>query len=58
MKNGNITTEMKTKKELAADLQINVKTMRNACRHVEYREAIENNIGKEKRRYLKRLLIA
>ena len=32
MKNGNITTEMKTKKELAADLQINVKTMRNACR--------------------------
>lgn len=48
MKNGNITTEMKTKKELADDLQINVKTMRNACRYVEYREAIENNIGKEK----------
>ncbi len=48
MKNGNITTEMKTKKELAADLQINAKTMRNACRYVEYCKVIENNIGKEK----------
>ena len=48
MKNGNITTKIKTKKEIAADLQINVKTMRNACRYVEYWEVIENNIGKEK----------
>lgn len=48
MKNGNITTEMKTKKELATDLQINAKTMRNACRYVEYCKVIENNIGKEK----------
>lgn len=48
MENGNITTKRKTRKELAADLQMNVKTMRNACRYMEYREIIDSNIGEEK----------
>lgn len=47
MNNGNITTKRKTRKELAADLQINVKTMRNACRYAENLEAINRNIGEK-----------
>lgn len=48
MENGNITTKRKTRKELAADLQINVKTMRNACRYAENLDRIQKSIGEEK----------
>lgn len=43
---GNIT-DKKTKQELAEELNINVKTMRNYVRYAQYLENIEKNIGKE-----------
>lgn len=47
MDNGNIT-EKKTRQQLADELDINVKTMRNYIRHVNYLEIIEKNIGQER----------
>lgn len=47
MDNGNIT-EKKTRQELADELNINVKTMRNAIRYTRNIESIEKNIGEEK----------
>ena len=44
---GNVT-DKKTKQQLAEELNINVKTMRNAGRYIEYIENIEKNIGEEK----------
>ena len=44
---GNVT-DKKTKQQLAEELNINVKTMRNAGRDIEYIENIEKNIGEEK----------
>ena len=44
---GNVT-DKKTKQQLAEELNINVKTMRNAGRYIEYIENIEKNIGDEK----------
>jgi uncharacterized membrane-anchored protein YjiN (DUF445 family) len=47
MKNGNITKK-KTRQQLASELNISVKTMRNACRYTENIEMIERNIGEER----------
>lgn len=47
MDNGNIT-EKKTRQQLADELNINVKTMRNAIRYTRNIESIEKNIGEEK----------
>ena len=47
MDSGNIT-EKKTRQELADELNINVKTMRNAIRYTENIEGIEKNIGEER----------
>lgn len=44
---GNVT-DKKTNQQLAEELNINVKTMRNAGRYIEYIENIEKNIGEEK----------
>ena len=44
---GNVT-DKKTKQQLAEELNINVKTMRNAGRYIEFIENIEKNIGEEK----------
>ena len=44
---GNVT-DKKTKQQLAEELNINVKTMRNAGRYIEYIENIEKNTGEEK----------
>lgn len=46
MNSGNITK--KTRKQLADDLKISVKTMRESLRYVENMERIEANIGAEK----------
>lgn len=45
-KSGNIT-DKKTKQELAEELNVNVKTMRNSVRYIEHLDNIEKNIGKE-----------
>ena len=47
MDSGNIT-EKKTCQQLADELNINVKTMRNAIRYTRNIESIEKNIGEEK----------
>ena len=47
MNSGNIT-EKKTKQELADELNINVKTMRNAIRYTRNIEGIEKNIGEDR----------
>lgn len=47
MDNGNIT-EKKTRQQLANELEINVKTMRNAIRYTNNIESIEKNIGEER----------
>ena len=47
MNSGNIT-ERKTRQQLADELNINVKTMRNAIRYTNDIESIEANIGKER----------
>ena len=47
MDNGNIT-EKKTRQQLADELNINVKTMRNSIRYVNNLEIIEKNIGQER----------
>lgn len=47
MENGNIT-EKKTRQQLADELNINVKTMRNAIRFTQNVESIERNIGDER----------
>lgn len=47
MDSGNIT-EKKTRQELADELNINVKTMRNAIRYTRNIESIERNIGEVK----------
>lgn len=47
MNSGNIT-ERKTRQQLADELNINVKTMRNAVRYVQNIESIEKIIGKER----------
>lgn len=47
MDNGNIT-EKKTRQQLADELNINVKTMRNAIRYTRNIESIEKNIGEER----------
>lgn len=46
MDNGNITK--KTRQQLADELEINVKTMRNAIRYTHNIEKIEENIGEER----------
>lgn len=47
MDSGNIT-EKKTRQQLADELNINVKTMRNAIRYTRNVESIEKNIGEER----------
>lgn len=47
MDSGNIT-EKKTRQQLADELNINVKTMRNAIRYTENIEGIEKNIGEDR----------
>ncbi len=47
MDSGNIT-EKKTRQQLANELEINVKTMRNAIRYTHNIESIERNIGEER----------
>lgn len=47
MDNGNITKK-KTRQQLADDLNINVKTIRNRIRYVDTMTIIEQNIGKDK----------
>lgn len=47
MDNGNIT-EKKTRQQLADELNINVKTMRNSIRLVHNIESIEKNIGEKR----------
>lgn len=47
MDSGNIT-ERKTRQQLADELNINVKTMRNAIRYARNIESIEKNIGEER----------
>lgn len=47
MDSGNIT-EKKTRQQLADELNINVKTMRNAIRYTQNIENIEQNIGDDK----------
>lgn len=47
MEKGNITKK-KTRQQLADDLGINIKTMRNAVRYSENLEIIEKNIGTER----------
>lgn len=47
MESGNIT-EKKTRQQLADELNINVKTMRNAIRYTRNIESIEKNIGVER----------
>lgn len=47
MDSGNIT-EKKTRQQLADELNINVKTMRNAIRYTRNIESIEKNIGDER----------
>ena len=47
MDSGNIT-EKKTRQQLADELNINVKTMRNAIRYTRNIESIERNIGEVK----------
>lgn len=47
MDSGNIT-ERKTRQQLADELNINVKTMRNAIRYTRNIESIERNIGEVK----------
>lgn len=47
MDSGNIT-EKKTRQQLADELNINVKTMRNAIRYTRNVECIAKNIGEEK----------
>lgn len=47
MDSGNIT-EKKTRQQLADELNVNVKTMRNSIRFVNNLEIIEKNIGQEK----------
>lgn len=47
MSSGNIT-ERKTRQQLADELNINVKTMRNAVRYTQNIESIEKNIGEER----------
>lgn len=47
MDSGNIT-EKKTKQQLADDIGINVKTMRNSCRYANNIARIEKNIGEER----------
>lgn len=47
MSSGNIT-ERKTRQQLADELNINVKTMRNSIRYVQNIESIEKNIGEER----------
>ena len=47
MDSGNITKK-KTRQQLADELNINVKTMRNSIRFVNNLEIIEKNIGQEK----------
>lgn len=47
MDSGNIT-EKKTRQQLANELNINVKTMRNAIRYTRNVESIEKNIGEER----------
>jgi len=47
MESGNIT-EKKTRQQLANELEINVKTMRNAIRYTHNIESIEKNIGEDR----------
>lgn len=47
MDSGNIT-EKKTRQQLADELNINVKTMRNAIKYTRNIESIEKNIGDER----------
>lgn len=47
MDSGNIT-EKKTRQQLADELNVNVKTMRNAIRYTQNIENIEQNIGDDK----------
>jgi len=47
MDSGNIT-EKKTRQQLANELEINVKTMRNAIRYTQHIESIERNIGENR----------
>lgn len=47
MDSGNIT-ERKTRQQLADELNINVKTMRNAIRYTRNIESIEKNIGEKR----------
>lgn len=51
MDSGNIT-EKKTRQQLADELNINVKTMRNAIRYTRNIESIEKNIGDERAKKL------
>ena len=46
---GNVT-DKKTKQQLAEELNINVKTMRNAGRYIEYIENIERILGKKRQK--------
>ncbi len=47
MDSGNIT-EKKTRQQIADELEINVKTMRNAIKYTNNIESIERNIGEER----------